>query len=41
MWVDDYSTELGLYSAQCDYMKPGWLDMRYRIVDLGFLGNQP
>jgi len=39
IWVDDYSPELGLYAAQCDYMKPSWMDMRYRILDIGFIGR--
>jgi hypothetical protein len=39
MWVDDYSPELGLYAARCDYLKPGWLDMRQRVIDIGFLGT--
>ena len=38
MWVDDYAPELGVFAARCEYMKPGWADMRYRIVDVGFLG---
>merc|ERR1719187_35467 len=39
MWVDDYSSELGSAASQCEYLKPGWLDMRYRIVDVGFMNR--
>jgi hypothetical protein len=39
MWVDDYSPELGIYAARCEFLKPGWLDMRQRIIDIGFLGK--
>ena len=39
MWVDDYDEGLGLYAAQCDYLKPSWADMRHRVVDVGFLGR--
>jgi len=39
MWVDDYAPELGVFAARCEYMKPGWADMRYRVVDVGFLGR--
>jgi hypothetical protein len=39
MWVDDFSPDLGLYASRCDYLKPGWLDMKQRIIDIGFLGN--
>ena len=39
MWVDDYSPDLGLFSARCDYLKPSWTDIRHRIIDVGFLGN--
>lgn len=38
MWVDDYSPDLGLFSARCDYLKPSWTDIRHRIIDVGFLG---
>ncbi|XP_023340788.1 mitochondrial import inner membrane translocase subunit Tim29 [Eurytemora carolleeae] len=39
MWVDDYSPDLGLFSARCDYLKPSWTDIRHRIIDVGFLGK--
>jgi len=39
MWVDDYSESLGLFAARCDYLKPGWLDIRHRVIDVGFLGK--
>ena len=39
MWVDDYSADMGLYAARCQYLKPTWSDMRHRIVDVGFLGK--
>ncbi len=39
MWVVDYSPELGIYAARCEFLKPGWLDMRQRIIDIGFLGE--
>ena len=39
MWVDNYDAGMGLYAAQCDYLKPSWADMRHRVVDVGFLGK--
>jgi len=39
IWVDDYAPELGLYAAKCDYLQPSWLDIRYRILDIGFIGR--
>jgi len=39
MWVDDYAPELGLFAARCEYLKPGWGDLRYRLLDVGFLGR--
>ena len=29
MWVDDYDEGLGLYAAQCEYLKPSWSDMTW------------
>ncbi len=34
LWVDDYSPELGIYVARCEFLKPGWLDRRQRIIDI-------
>eukprot|EP00090_Calanus_glacialis_P021647 TRINITY_DN3340_c0_g1_i1.p1 TRINITY_DN3340_c0_g1~~TRINITY_DN3340_c0_g1_i1.p1 ORF type:complete len:221 (+),score=42.35 TRINITY_DN3340_c0_g1_i1:35-697(+) len=39
MWVDDYDQNLGLFAARCDYLKPGWLDIRHRVIDVGFIGK--
>ena len=39
MWVDNYDAGMGLYAAQCDYLRPSWTDMRHRVVDVGFLGK--
>merc|ERR1719483_1747087 len=39
MWVDDYDKSLGLFAARCDYLKPGWFDIRHRVIDVGFLGS--
>ena len=39
MWVDDYDARLGLFAARCEYLKPGWLDMRHRVIDVGFIGK--
>ena len=30
---------MGLYAAQCDYLRPSWSDMRHRVLDLGFMGR--
>ena len=29
MWIDDYSSDLGMAAARCEYLKPGWMDMRW------------
>ena len=39
IWVDNQDKAMGVYSAQCQYLQPTWTDMRYRIVDVGFMGN--
>jgi len=39
MWVDDYDQNLGLFAARCEYLKPGWFDIRHRVIDVGFLGS--
>ena len=38
IWVDDGDRRLGLYSSQCEYLRPTWADMRYRMVDVGVFG---
>merc|ERR1711874_462425 len=38
IWVDDGDKRLGLYSSQCEYLRPTWADMRYRMVDVGVFG---
>jgi len=39
IWIDDYSEDLGLFAAQCEYLKPSLTDIRSRMVDIGFLGR--
>ena len=38
IWVDDGDKRLGVYSAQCEYLRPTWADMRLRTVDVGIFG---
>ena len=38
IWVDDGDMRLGVYSSQCEYLRPTWRDMRYRMVDVGLFG---
>jgi Translocase of the Inner Mitochondrial membrane 29 len=40
MWVDNYDKHLGLFEAQCDYLKPTYLEiLQKRIVDVGFMNR--
>lgn len=39
IWLDNYDKNCALYSAQCDYLKPGIGDFFSRIVDVGFHGT--
>jgi len=39
IWVDNQDPAMGVFSAQCQYTQPTWADLRYRIVDVGFLGD--
>ena len=38
IWVDDFAPELGGFAARCEYIQPGFTDLRSRLVDIGFLG---
>ena len=37
MWVDDHFDGLGVFAAQCDLLQPSYLDIRHRVIDIGFL----
>ena len=39
IWVDNQDSAMGIFSSQCKYIQPTWADLRYRIVDVGFLGD--
>ncbi len=39
IWVDDFSPDLAVYSARCEYIKPTFSDLRARLIDVGFLGR--
>jgi len=39
MWVDDHFDGLGVFAAQCDLLQPSYLDIRHRVIDIGFLGK--
>ena len=39
MWVDDHFDGLGVFAAQCELLQPSYLDIRYRVIDIGFLGK--
>lgn len=39
LWLDNYSKVCGVYKSQCEYLKPRYLTMHERIVDVGFLGK--
>lgn len=39
MWIDNYDPALGLYKAQCNYIKPKYLTFHERIIDIGFLNR--
>jgi len=39
IWVDDFAPELGGFAARCEYIQPGFTDLRSRLVDIGFLGR--
>jgi len=39
IWVDDFSPELAVYAARCEYIKPTFSDLRARLIDVGFLGR--
>nr|CAD7404638.1 unnamed protein product [Timema cristinae] len=39
MWLDNYDSSCGIYSSQCDYLKPRFTEMIDRVLDVGFLGR--
>lgn len=39
MWIDNYDEALGIYKAQCEYLKPKYLTFYERIIDFGFLNK--
>ncbi|XP_054271742.1 mitochondrial import inner membrane translocase subunit Tim29 [Macrosteles quadrilineatus] len=39
VWIDNFSNELGVYKANCSYLKPQYLTFLNRVVDIGFLGR--
>nr|CAD7414116.1 unnamed protein product [Timema poppensis] len=39
MWLDNYDSSCGIYSSQCDYLKPRFTEMTDRVLDVGFLGR--
>jgi hypothetical protein len=40
VWRDNYDPHLGLFEAQCDYLKPSYLEiLQQRVVDVGFLNR--
>lgn len=39
MWLDNYDKDVGLYKAQCEYLKPSYLTFHERIIDVGFLNR--
>ena len=39
IWLGNYHPDLGVYPAQCSYLKPGIRDFHERVVDVGFLGK--
>jgi hypothetical protein len=40
VWEDNYGSNVGLYSSQCDYLKPTYLDiLKDRVVDFGINGH--
>lgn len=39
-WEDNYDSSVGLFSSQCDYMKPTYKQiLEERLLDIGFLGK--
>jgi hypothetical protein len=40
MWNDKENEETGVFSTNCQYIKPRWTEIvRDRIVDVGFVGQ--
>uniref|UniRef100_A0A1B6H264 Mitochondrial import inner membrane translocase subunit Tim29 n=1 Tax=Cuerna arida TaxID=1464854 RepID=A0A1B6H264_9HEMI len=39
MWIDNYSSELGIFKAECSYLKPQYLTFSSRLIDIGFFGK--
>lgn len=39
LWYDNYSPDLGLYKATCDYLQPEYLTFHKRIVDIGWMNT--
>lgn len=39
IWLDNYDANVGLYKAQCPYLKPQIKNFHERIIDFGFLNK--
>ena len=40
VWEDNFDSQVGLFAAQCDYVKPTYLEiLQDRVIDVGFNGK--
>lgn len=40
VWEDRFDAQVGLFSAQCDYVRPTYIDiLQNRVIDIGFNGK--
>lgn len=39
LWCDNYSPDLGLYKATCNYLQPEYLTFHERILDIGWMNT--
>lgn len=39
IWVDNFSSDLGVYKANCSYLKPQYHTFFNRVIDVGFFGR--
>ena len=36
MWIDNFDKNCDFYEARCKFLKVGWLELRERVIDVGF-----
>lgn len=39
LWIDNYDSDVSLYKATCEYIRPQYLKFHERVIDVGFMNK--